>query len=403
MGEARGGCYRNLALLTAVSKLSDSAGNMAPVSPPELTMAMERALIRSVPFPDFPEHEAAVAKDGPPHGGVPAENPRHEPPQDPPSRTPYEVVAESGLMRLRRYLPDGAPATAPAVLLVYSLFKRPYVLDLLPERSVVRNLLGQGFTVYLTDWQSPKPEHADRGFDEYVNGDLACAVNHVRLQEGTDRVALVGSCFGGLLALLYAALHPADVERVVPIAVPVEMQPPFSPQIVEYVALLFGNVPGWWIRTWLNASVPPPAQLSRYVAGELGEPGLLDTAAGARFVRALQPWLDSDVPLAGRLFCEVLRDAYWHRQLAEGRLVVGGRQASLANVHCPVLNVSGERDRLVPPASTRSLVDRVGSRDARNLTVDASHLGLMLSAEAHAELWPRVGSWLRSGVLPASA
>jgi polyhydroxyalkanoate synthase len=274
---------------------------------------------------------------------------------------------------------------------------------LLPERSVVRNLLAQGFTVYLTDWQPPRPEHAGRGFDEYVNGDLARAVDELRLREGVDRVALIGSCFGGLLALLYAALHPEVVERVVLVAVPIEMQPPFTPQIVEYVALLFGNVPGWWIRAWLNAGVPPPAQLSRYVAGELGEPGLLGTAAGARFVRALQPWLDSDVPLAGRLFCEVLRDAYWRRQLAEGRLVIAGRTVRLTNVRCPVLNVSGERDRLVPPATTRSLVEGVGSADARNLVFAGSHLGLMLSAAAHAELWPRVGAWLRSGALPAAA
>jgi poly[(R)-3-hydroxyalkanoate] polymerase subunit PhaC len=369
---------------------------MALVSPTEPTMATERALIRSVPFPDFPEHDAVAARDGLAHDGSPAGRAQHDPLLDPPSRTPFEVVAESGLLRLRHYRPDGAPRNAPAVLLVYSLFKRPYVLDLLPERSVVRNLLAQGFTVYLTDWQPPRPEHAGRGLDEYVNGDLARAVDHLRSQEGVDRVPLVGSCFGGLLALLYAALHPEAVERVVPVAVPIEMQPPFNPQIVEYVALLFGNVPGWWIRAWLNAGVPPPAQLSHYVAGELGEPGLTGTAAGARFARALQPWLDSDVPLAGRLFCEVLRDAYWSRHLVEGRLAVGGRTVELANIRCRVLNVSGERDRLVPPASTRSLVERVSSVDARNLVFPASHLGLMLSGSAHAQLWPRIGAWLRA-------
>jgi polyhydroxyalkanoate synthase len=357
-------------------------------------MAMERASIRSLAFTDFPEHDAA--KDDPPLDGRPAGHPQEEPEWDPPSRTPFELVAESGLLRLRRYRPDGAPTKVPAVLLVYSLFKRPYVLDLLPGRSVVRNLLAQGFTVYLTDWQPPKSEDASRGFDEYVNGDLACAVDRVRSEEGVDRVALVGSCFGGLLALLYAALHPEAVERVVPVAVPIEMQPPFNPQIAEYVALLFGNVPGWWIRGWLNAGVPPAAQLPRYVAGELGEPSLAGTAAGVRVTRALQPWLDSDVPLAGRLFCELLCDAYWRRQLADGRLVFGGRRADLQNVRCPVLNVSGEHDRLVPPASTRTLVDRVGHADSRNLVFPAGHLGLMLSSAAHAGLWPRVGAWLRS-------
>ena len=201
----------------------------------------------------------------------------HEPPEthpDPPTRTPFDVVDESGLLRLRRYRPDTLLAAAPPpVLLVYSLFKRPYVLDLLPERSIVRTLLAQGFTVYLTDWQPPEAENAERGFDAYVNGDLACAVNYVRAHEGVDRVPLVGFCFGGLLALLYAALHPENVARVVPVAAPIELQTPFAPTIVEYVVRMFGNVPGWWIRAWLNSGVPGPEQLSRYLADELQEAG----------------------------------------------------------------------------------------------------------------------------------
>jgi len=341
------------------------------------------------------------------HGRVPVtdfpdlkfERSPHEPPEtpvDPPSRTAFDVVDESGLLRLRRYRPGNLPGSGPAVLLVYSLFKRPYVLDLLPERSIVRNLLAQGFTVYLTDWQPPQMENAERGFDAYVNGDLACAVNHVRTHEGVERVPLVGFCFGGLLALLYAALRPEAVARVVPVAVPIEMAAPFAPTIVEYVARMFGNVPGWWIRSWLNAGVPSPSQLSRYIADELEEPALLRTAAGARVARALEPWLDSDVPLTGQVFREAMCNAYWNRDLAESRFRVGSRVAALENIRCPVLNVNGERDKLVPPASSQALVERLGEGVVTNLVFPATHLGLLLGAAAHAELWPRIGAWLRS-------
>ncbi|MEO8465164.1 MAG: alpha/beta fold hydrolase [Gammaproteobacteria bacterium] len=317
-------------------------------------------------------------------------------PSDPPTRTPFDVVDESGLLRLRRYRPDNVEANGPPVLLVYSLFKRPYVLDLLPERSIVRNLLAQGFTVYLTDWQAPDAENAERGFDAYVNGDLACAVEYVRTHEGVERVPLIGNCFGGLLALLYAALHPENVARVVPVGAPIELQSPFAPTIVEYVVRMFGNVPGWWIRAWLNAGVPGPAQLSRYVADELQEPALSRTTAGARVARALQPWLESDVPLTGQVFREAMCNAYWNRDLAQGRLRVGGRFAALENIRCPVLNVSGERDRLVPPISSNALVDRLGRDAVTNFVFPATHLGLLLGSAAHAELWPRIGAWLKS-------
>jgi polyhydroxyalkanoate synthase len=318
-----------------------------------------------------------------------------ETPVDPVTRTPFEVVDESGLLRLRRYRPDNHQVGGPAVLFVYSLFKRPYVLDLLPERSIVRSLLAQGLTVYLTDWQPPEAENAERGFDAYVNGDLACAVNHVRAYEGVERVPLVGNCFGGLLALLYAALNPETVSRIVPVAAPIEMQSPFAPTIVEYVVRMFGNVPNWWIRAWLNAGVPGPEQLSRYLADELQEPALIRTAAGARVARALQPWLDSDVPLTGQVFREAMCNAYWSRDLALGRLRIGGRVAAIENIRCPVLNVSGERDKLVPPVSSNALVERLGRDMVTNLVFPATHLGLLLGAAAHAELWPRIGAWLK--------
>jgi len=284
-----------------------------------------------IPVTDFPDLKFERAPYAP-----------HEIPADPPPRTPFDVVDEGGLLRLRRYQPDNLPGKGPPVLLVYSLFKRPFVLDLLPERSIVRSLLRQGFTVYLTDWQPPEPENSERGFDAYVNGDLACAVNHVRTHEGVERVPLVGCCFGGLLALLYAALHPENVARVVPVATAIELEAPFAPTIVEYIVRMFGNVPGWWLRSWLNTGVPQPEQLSRYVADELEEPALMRTAAGARVGRALQPWLESDVPLAGQVFREAMCNAFWNRDLVGSRLRVGARVAALENIRCPVLNVSFE-------------------------------------------------------------
>ena len=347
-------------------------------------MTIERAYGR-VPAPDVPELKFERA---------PHETP--ETPVDPPTCTPFDVVDETGLLRLRRYRPDNPAANGPAVLLVYSLFKRPYVLDLLPERSIVRNLLAQGFTVYLTDWQPPEAENAERGFDAYVNGDLACAVNRVRAREGVERVPLVGCCFGGLLALLYPALHPENVARLALVAVPIEMQSPFAPTIVEYIVRMFGNVPGWWIRAWLNAGVPGAEYLSRYLADELQEPALARTAAGARVARALQPWLDSDVPLTGQVFREAMCNAYWSRDLAQSRLRVGGRLAVLENIECAVLNVSGERDKLVPPVSGNALVERLGGELVTNLVFPATHLGLLVGAAAHRDLWPNVGAWLKA-------
>ena len=68
---------------------------------------------------------------------VPNESARNSPfENDPPPVTAYDSVDEFGVLRLRHYAPLAEDSGHPPVLLVYSLFKRPYILDLDKKRSV---------------------------------------------------------------------------------------------------------------------------------------------------------------------------------------------------------------------------------------------------------------------------
>jgi polyhydroxyalkanoate synthase len=324
---------------------------------------------------------------------------------DPAPTTPYDVALVTPLVQLRHYRPRVATPGAPPVLLVYSLIKRPYVLDLLPDRSVVRSFLRQGFSVYLTDWLPPSAEDAERGLRDYESA-LADVVTCIRRREAVERVSLVGCCLGGFLAAVHTALEPHTVERLVVFALPFESRPPFSPAVAELVARSYGNVPAWWLRAGLNARVADPRVLPGYLAAELGEPDLADPGAtpeAGELHRAFAAWLDSDVPFAGQLFLDVMGDAYGRGLFATGQLTVGDRGVALENIRCPVLNVSAEHDKLVPAAESAGFTLHVGSSDATNLVFDCGHLGLMLSRAAHENLWPHVGQWLRKASGAASA
>jgi polyhydroxyalkanoate synthase len=266
---------------------------------------------------------------------------------------------------------------------------------------MVRSFLRQGFSVYLTDWLPPLPEDAGRGLHAYVNEDLASAVECVRRRERVERISLLGCCLGGFLAVVYAALYPQDVQRLVPFALPFESRPPLAHGAAEYLVRFYGNVPAWWIRAGMNARVANPLDLPSYLAEELGEPELAMAGPRPAVQRMLERWFGSDVPLTGRLFCEVIRDAYGDAQFAENRLCVGDRRVALEQIRCPVLNVSAERDRLVPPQESAAFIERVGSREASNLVFPGGHLGLMVSLAAHERLWPHVGRWLRGNVVGA--
>ncbi len=66
--------------------------------------------------------------------------------------TPSEVVYQEDRARLLHY-PTGEPAKFKTPLLfVFALVNRPYILDILPGKSVVSHFVQAGFDTYLADW-----------------------------------------------------------------------------------------------------------------------------------------------------------------------------------------------------------------------------------------------------------
>jgi poly(3-hydroxyalkanoate) synthetase len=94
---------------------------------------------------------------------------------------------------------------APPLFIVFSLVSRSYVLDLTPGNSFVEHLTDAGFDVFLLDWGVPDERDAHNLLEDYVAGYLPAAIDRAREVAGCDDVNMLGYCFGGVLALLYAA------------------------------------------------------------------------------------------------------------------------------------------------------------------------------------------------------
>ena len=69
--------------------------------------------------------------------------------------TPHDVVYEEDTLTLLRYRRETPATYAEPVLVCYALVNRPYILDLQPDKSVIRQLLARGFDVYMIDWGDP--------------------------------------------------------------------------------------------------------------------------------------------------------------------------------------------------------------------------------------------------------
>ena len=70
---------------------------------------------------------------------------------------------------------------------------------------------------------------------------------------------------------------------------------------------------------------------------------------------------------------------------------------NLKNINIPFLNVVAEKDDLVAPSSSKALNDALTeSHDKSLIEFKSGHVGLMIGKNAHKEVWPKVGEWMKS-------
>src|ERR687890_686245 len=104
--------------------------------------------------------------------------------------TEYEVVKETNLYRLLHYKPVNEQTYKHPLLIVYALINKSYIFDLQPNKSWIRNLLAQGFDVYLIDWKAPTNVDKFVSFDDYVNWYIDDCIEIVRRKNHVDKVTL---------------------------------------------------------------------------------------------------------------------------------------------------------------------------------------------------------------------
>ncbi|WP_435348873.1 class III poly(R)-hydroxyalkanoic acid synthase subunit PhaC [Haloarchaeobius sp. HRN-SO-5] len=313
-------------------------------------------------------------------------------------QTPSEVVYRENKLELLRYDPLTEHQHPVPVLVVYALINRPYVLDLQPDRSIVRRLLEAGHDVYLIDWHEPSRLDASLGLDDYVNRYIDNCVDVVRERSGRDAINVLGYCMGGTLSAMYSALHPEKVNALALMATGLYFEDTggvlelwgdeayFDPRTVTET---YGNVPGEFLDAGFDLMDPVANHVTKYVQ-------LADRLENEDFVEnfaRMERWLSESVDVAGAVYAEFVEEVYQHNRLYENELVVGGTPVDVTNVDMPMLQILGEYDSLVPPAASKPFNDVVGSDDVTTIEYPSGHVGLAMSSGAHRDVWPEVAEW----------
>lgn len=299
--------------------------------------------------------------------------------------TPGEVVFRNELLEVIQYAPTTAEVHTIPVVIIAPWINKYYILDLSPQRSLVRHLVNQGYTVFVTSWKNPGPELRNITFDDYLTRGALTIINVAREICNVPAVHAVGYCIGG--TLLTALMAWAEKDKK-------------SKSVVSHWTLLttlvdFSN-PGD-----IDAFITEDSIL--WLEQKMEENGFLDgkdMGSSFRWLRpnsliwryVIQNYLNGETPppmdvlqwnvdctrLPEKMHSFYLRNFYLeNRMIKPDELKLAGHTIDLRLIKAPLYAVGTEQDHIAPWKETFKIAGLIPAPVRYTLATSGHILGIL--------------------------
>ncbi len=311
--------------------------------------------------------------------------------------TPYDVVQKTDKTRLLRYNPLTEKQHKTPLLISYALINRHHILDIHPEKSWVRNLLQQGFDVYMLDWGTPTNMDKYLDFDDYVNGYLDSYVEYIKNESSTEKISLQGYCTGATIATAYTTLHPESVKNYIATAPVIDgwhdttvISNLAKHMDVDKMVETIGNMPPEFMYYCFSVLKPFEQGIEKYIKffKNINNKKFVD-----KFLR-VEKWLGDTPPIPGALFKQWIKDIYQDNLLIQNKMHINGKCIDLKKIDMPVFIQVAVGDHLVSPECSMPLHYAIGSKDKMLRVYPTGHVGMIASSLSQKKILPELGQWL---------
>ncbi|WP_394017810.1 class I poly(R)-hydroxyalkanoic acid synthase [Xanthobacter pseudotagetidis] len=270
--------------------------------------------------------------------------------------TPGKVVYENELMQLIQYAPATARVKKTPVLIVPPWINKFYILDLTPEKSMIRWLVEQGLTVFTISWVNPDARLAAKGFDDYMRDGIMAALDQVAIASGERRVHTVGYCVGGTLLAVTLAYMAATGDDRIASATFLTTQIDFTHAgdlkvfvdeaqlaVLERKMKEMGYLEGSKMASAFNMlrsnDLIWPYVVNNYMKGK------------APFPFDLLYWNADSTRMPAANHSYYLRNCYLTNNIARGLADLSGVRIDMTKVQVPVYSLATREDHIAPPNS----------------------------------------------------
>lgn len=289
----------------------------------------------------------------------------------------------------------------PAVLFIPSLINRAYILDLMPDSSMLRWLSANGCHPYLLDWGWPGDIERNFTLTDYIAGRLERAIAAI-----PGPVILAGYCMGGLLTLAAALRNaspaalrePTKITALALLATPWDFHadnPEQAKTLARSITMLepamrfSGTLPIDALQT-LFTMIDPDGVGKKFRSFA----GLDKSSPRAKKFVAMEDWLADGVPLAAPVARETIGSWYGANTPATLNWRVAGQAINPAALTIPCFIAAPAHDRLVPPAAARPLAQLI--QNSLYIEPPVGHVGMVAGTHAQSALWQPFADWLHS-------